>query len=109
MPYEICNRQGCGKAAQFAPEIYVPGIGVPVESRKWPSVILGLKLCGEHAATFDAKEIVQEGMPMQTAFKVAFNLNPNFKPDFDRVFVNAIPLDGERFGMFERQSAKDKK
>lgn len=108
-----CERDGCEQAAQFAVEICVPAKTMQAKEREWPSVIIGLKLCLTHAKEFDAKQQFNDPRTAdtwKTIFKVAYGVGKykELGPDFDRAFVNPIPLDGEKFLTYERMTAKGK-
>jgi len=89
-----CSWSDCQAVATHLPKICVPALGHALESHQPLGAILNLPACREHAKAFDIEELLN--LPV-TKFRIVFELLARGKcpPDFDRAYVQPVPLDSE--------------
>lgn len=95
--YETCNNE-----ASHAPKICVPATGCPIGDGSL-SLICGIQLCIEHAREFGYLEMIADER-LQNVFAIMARASgSSIPPDFERTFMDLIPIEGEEFQMFEGQ------
>lgn len=44
-----CGKIGCIRQARLAPKLHLPAAGLPIDLHQPATMLIGLKLCAEHA------------------------------------------------------------
>lgn len=108
--FEKCQHEECEQAAQFAPQVCVPGKGYPQEYSRALRAIFGLKLCKTHCLEFSATEQFEHVATKdkwQKIFRMlARSTGSSVPPDFERAWVHPLPLDSDDWRAMEKAQAK---
>jgi hypothetical protein len=97
-----CSWSDCQAVATHLPKICVPALGHALESHQPLGAILNLPACLEHAKAFDVQEFLNLPAPKGgSTNRILFEILARGKcpPDFDRAYVQPVPLDSEEAQM----------
>jgi hypothetical protein len=92
------RQQGLRRRADQAMRICVPATGWAIEAHQPAALVVGLKLCEDCAGRFDGKQFLRDNQNIREIFEILLQ----DKPDFERAFAQALPLDHPDVLMLER-------
>lgn len=104
-----CSETGCLHIATHAPKICVPATGWPQDEKRALTMILGVRLCLAHCATFRPDQVLdvpnEKGSTLRQVLPILARLNGStIPPDPDRAWIVPLAMAGEEFKAFDRIS-----
>jgi hypothetical protein len=106
-----CSETGCMHLATHAPKICIPATGWPQDEKRALTMILGVKLCLGHVATFTPGQVMdvpnEKGSTLRDILPILTRLNGStVPPDPDRAWIVPLALTSAEFKSFEQVADK---
>lgn len=98
-----CEFKGCDRTATHALRLIVPAAGWPEAIHRPLSIIIGLKLCREHADAADVKQFMDD--ELRATIRNHLAAGRKEAPDFERARSEPVRLEDSDYLEFERMQA----
>jgi len=91
-----CLRKGCPKFAHGVLTLNVPPMTVPIEANLHIRFIVGIEVCDDHLKDADPQRFMTPAW--RTAVRKQLEIQKAAAdPDFERAFLNLMPLDAPEY------------
>lgn len=102
-----CTETGCLHLATHVPKICIPATGWPQDEKRALTMILGVRLCLGHVATFTTAQVMdvpnEKGSSLRDILPILARLNGSkIPPDPDRAWIVPLSVNSEEFRSFEQ-------
>lgn len=104
-----CQRQGCTRRARMALTVNVPARGWPLALHQPIRLVIGVRLCKEHAREARAEDMLgignhydkaRPGAHAELRRMIEALTQDRAPPDYERAFVSPISIESEEFQNF---------
>lgn len=99
-----CGMDKCEAEATHAVKVCVPATGWPINMHQPATLTVPFKCCRDHVRRFDIQEFFRLNPKLAEVFRIL--LKGKCPPDFERAFVEPIPLDDPDLLKLESMKAK---